>query len=72
VNRAAAITLSFLKIADYLFGKATDFWGALLKGVEISLVLKPTLDELIKEGRVQAREAETKFGKEVYYAWKED
>jgi hypothetical protein len=53
-----------------LFGKVKNFGEVLLKGLATGLVVKPILDELIEQGRIEAREVETKFGKEVYYSWK--
>jgi len=63
-----AYTLS--EIGNYLFGRPRDFGEAILKGFVDVFVIRQTLEDLMREGVVEAREVETRTGKETYYALK--
>jgi len=65
-GRAYTVT----EIENYLFGKPHDFWDAVLKGLINTFVVRQALEELMREGIVEAREVETRTGKEIYYALK--
>jgi len=67
-NKDKAYT--FQEISDYVFGKAKNFGEAILKVIANSLILENALYELIKEGKIEAKDVKTPYGKEVYYAWK--
>jgi len=63
-----AYTLS--EIGTHLFGKPRNFWEGFILGLTDTLIIKQALEELIREGIVEAREVETRYGEETYFALK--
>lgn len=60
---------TLFEMGDYLFGRPRDLRNAVLRLVEM-LVIRQALEDLMREGVIEAREVETRTGKETYYALK--